>query len=68
MDALKSGLSNSTTTIIGIIVGILTYLEGVGPNLPQDAAGWLHFAVALGLAALGVVAKDATRGSQPPSV
>ena len=59
-------IANSWTTIIGILLGIITYLAQ-SPVVPQTKADYWHLAQGALLAALGVVAKDATTGSRPPS-
>lgn len=65
LSSVGSGLKNSHTTVIGVIVAICTYISQVGGNLPQTKGDWLSFLASLGMVALGVLAKDARTGSQP---
>jgi len=58
-------LMNYRTTIIGVAFAVLTYWAGIGAQLPETSADWFAFAVATGLAALGVLAKDGATGSAP---
>ena len=58
-------LANRWTTIIGVALAALYYLQGVGTKLPATGGEWLQFAVGLGIVALGVVSKDALTGSRP---
>lgn len=60
-----SGLRNTATTTAGLGGGSLVYLAGNGMSLPHDSQGWFSLIIALVLAILGVLAKDATTGSQP---
>ena len=63
---LHTMLGNMWTTIIGVLLGMLTYLQANGTSLPTTRAGWLAFLIAALMAALGTVSKDATTGSRPP--
>ena len=56
---------NWWTTFLGILLGILTYASQVGAKLPETKQEWWSFAVGAGLAALGIVSKDAVVGSKP---
>ena len=58
---------NWQTTTIGFAAAIFTYFAALGPNLPTTKADWMKAIGAALLAALGVVGKDATVGSKPPS-
>lgn len=62
---MSTMLANCWTTGIGFLLAVLTYAQGVGPNLPRTRAEWISFVIAALLAGLGVVAKDATTGSRP---
>lgn len=63
--ALQSGLSNGQTTAAGGLAGTAYYLSQSGFQLPTSKQDWLNFAVGLLLAVLGLLAKNATQGSQP---
>lgn len=58
-------LANYKTTALGFAVGVLFYLEGVGPKAPASTWEWMHLVVCALLAGLGYAAKDATTGSKP---
>lgn len=62
---MSTMLKNSWTSLIGILLGIAYYLQGNGAKMPETRAEWWSFGIGLMLAALGVVAKDATTGSKP---
>lgn len=65
--SLSSGARNQHTTISGMTVAVCSYIAQVGPALPVTRAQWWQFIASLAIVALGVVAKDARTGSQPPS-
>lgn len=65
MNEIYADLRNYRTTILGVTLAVLTYVSGVGAELPDTGAEWLQFFVSMALAALGVVAKDAAVGSKP---
>ena len=56
---------NWWTTIIGAALGIFTYASQIGAKLPETKQEWWSFGVGAGLAALGIVSKDAVAGSRP---
>ena len=56
---------NWWTTTVGILLGVLTYASQIGAKLPETKQEWWSFAVGAGLAALGLVGKDAVVGSKP---
>ena len=62
---LATMFGNSWTTLIGVLLGILTYLQGVGLDVPRTKGQWVQVAFAALMAGLGIVAKDATTGSKP---
>lgn len=64
LGSIGSGVRNSHTTIIGMVVAVCTYIAQVGPALPTTHGQWLQFLASIGIAALGVLAKDARTGSQ----
>ena len=64
---MKAMFANAYTTIIGILLGGVTYLAQ-SPIIPTTKADVWHLAQGAFLAALGIAAKDATTGSRPPSV
>lgn len=55
--------SNWRTSAVGIGLAVLTYWSSIGTKLPENQAEWFAFAVATGLAALGVLSKDGATGS-----
>jgi len=63
---LYTMLANSWTTIIGVLLGMVTYISQSGATLPTTKADWLHLLIGALMAGLGIVAKDATTGSRPP--
>lgn len=65
-NVIMSGLANYRTTIIGVLLAVFMYWQNVGLQLPDSREAWFQFVVSTFLAALGVVAKDTTTGSQPP--
>jgi hypothetical protein len=64
MNALKTCLENKWTTIGGVVLAVLYFLAQVG-TLPATGTEWMHFVVALALAVVGAVSKDALTGSKP---
>lgn len=65
LSSISAGLRNSHTTLAGILVAACTYIANVGGSLPTTADQWVQFLASLGIAILGVLAKDARTGSQP---
>lgn len=65
MKIVASGLANSKTTVAGTALGAGMYVQSAGLVLPHDQASWIAFAVAALIQILGLLAKDATTGSQP---
>ena len=58
-------LRNKWTTIIGILLGVSTYLSTSGATMPTTKQDWIALGVGILMAALGVAAKDAVVGSKP---
>lgn len=58
-------MTNWWTTLLGALLGVLTYASQVGAKLPETKQEWWGFGVGAGLAALGFASKDATTGSRP---
>ena len=65
LDGLKVGLANSQTTVAGSGLAAAYYLASNGLAIPQNHQQWMTFLVSALLAILGLLAKDATTGSQP---
>ena len=51
-------VNNWKTTVTGAVGGLMIYLIGVGPQLPQTRGQWMVFVSGAVLAALGLTAKD----------
>lgn len=58
-------VANSWTTVIGVCLGVVSYVAQSGATMPTSRKDWLNLLVGALLAGLGVVAKDATTGSKP---
>jgi hypothetical protein len=65
MEDIIKALGNYRTTIVGAILGVLVYWQGVGAQLPRTEDEWFAFAVGTGLALFGALAKDGSTGSDP---
>jgi len=62
---MGTALKNRWTTIIGVLLGIVTYLSLAGPTMPSTKQEWISLLVGALLAGLGIAAKDASTGSAP---
>lgn len=58
-------LKNVWTTVAGIGAGMVYYLANSGATIPTTKGDAINLLVAAFFAALGIVGKDATTGSQP---
>ena len=65
MSFWQKALGNAGTTIAGIIAAAATYTVSVGGKVPTTQQEWAMAAASIALAAMGILAKDATTGSQP---
>jgi hypothetical protein len=65
MNTFTVMLTNWWTTIVGVAAGVAQYLAVAGATPPTTKAEWMSFVSGLLIAALGVVAKSATTGSEP---
>lgn len=63
--AVNAGLKNSKTTAIGGAAGAAYYLDATGLSVPQSKQDWLNLFVSVLIFLFGLMAKDATTGSQP---
>lgn len=62
---MGTALRNRWTTIIGILLGVATYLSTAGLKMPATKSEWIALGVGALMAALGVASKDAVTGSAP---
>ena len=62
---MSAMFGNAWTTVIGIMLGMVTYISQSGATLPSTKADWMHLLWGALLAGLGVASKDATTGSKP---
>lgn len=62
---MSAMFGNMWTTVIGIALGMVTYISQSGPVMPTTKADWMHLLVGALLAGLGITAKDAVTGSKP---
>ena len=62
---MGTSIKNWWTTGAGIFTGIGQYWAQYGTTMPQTKAQWASFLLGLGIAALGVLAKDGF--TKPPT-
>lgn len=46
------------TTLFGVAIAVLTYIQGVGEKLPETRQEWITFAISVALVAFSAAAKD----------
>lgn len=62
---MSAMFGNIWTTVIGVLLGAITYISQSGAVMPTTKADWGHLLMGALFAGLGIAAKDATTGSKP---
>jgi len=55
-------------TVLGYVIAIAEYLQGVGPNAPQSWGDWGNLALGVAIAAFGRSVKQANVTNSPAPV